>query len=66
MHTLPEIKKAARKAAGYRERYAMDHGTLTIKHSNRDILFVYTYSNELEYQDANGATYSVNRGAWVN
>lgn len=54
-------------AAGWRERYAMQHGKreyITMANGERVIKF--TYSRRAEYQDANGAVYSINRGAWIN
>lgn len=57
----------ARAAAGWRERYAMQHG-----HANRytdargHICIRFTYSTLDEYQDANGATWDATTGEWVN
>ena len=57
---------AARKAAGWRENYAMDHGgsEYIIVNGHRCIKF--TYSQKKEYQDANGATFDTVRGVWIN
>ena len=61
-----EDMKKAYAAAGYREKYAMEHG-------NKSIVFIpiygkcyrFTYSRLDSYQDANGAMYSITRGAWI-
>lgn len=52
--------------AGYRERYAMEHGTRSIIYINGEKCFKFNYSKHNDYQDANGATYNVARRAWVN
>ena len=56
----------ATQAAGYREKYAMQHGTAKKKIINGHELYIYSYSPELDYQDANGATWDNTRGAWIN
>lgn len=60
-----EMKKAA-QAAGFRERYAMEHGNRTIIYINGDKCIKFTYSSRTEYQDANGAIYNTARGVWIN
>ena len=50
---------------GFRERYAMQNGTREIEYINGEKCYIYRYSKEEEYQDANGATYNTVRGAWV-
>ena len=61
-----EIMQNAYKAGGYRERYAMDHHTtMQVKKENGHKLLVFYYSPADPYQDANGATYDVRKGAWV-
>lgn len=60
-----EMKKAA-QAAGFRERYAMEHGNRTIIYINGDKCIKFTYSSRAEYQDANGAIYNTARGVWIN
>ena len=54
------------KTSGYRERYAIDHGTRTLEHDGDHKLWVFRYSADDPYQDANGATYDVTEGRWVN
>lgn len=64
--TSPVMRKAY-ESAGYREKYAMERGNKTTRFDNRGHkLWVFTYSKYTEYQDANGATYDVTEGRWVN
>ena len=58
--------KEAYDAGGYRERYAMDHGTKEIKMVNGHRLWIFNYSLDDPYQDANGATYDCKKGAWIS
>ena len=53
-------------AAGFRERYAMEHGNKSIIFVNGHKCIKYTYSKYKEYQDANGATFDTVRGVWIN
>lgn len=57
--------KAARDAAGWRERYAMENGNKNIVYINGHKCFKYTYSKYIKYQDANGATFDTVRGVWI-
>lgn len=52
--------------AGYRERYAIKNGKKNIKYINNHKCYVYTYSDDEEYQDANGATYDTVTKNWIN
>ena len=52
--------------AGYRERYAIKNGKKNIKYINGHKCYVYTYSDDEEYQDANGATYDTVTKNWIN
>ena len=52
--------------AGYRERYAIKNGKKNIKYINGHKCYVYTYSTDEEYQDANGATYDTVTKNWIN
>lgn len=61
-----EEKKVAFAKAGYRERYAMEHGVGKIVDVNGHKCICFTYSEDDEYQDANGATYDTVRKEWVN
>lgn len=58
----------AYEAGGYRERYAMEHGKGELKRnpSNLNTLWVFTYSADDPYQDANGATWDFVERRWVN
>lgn len=63
---LRKIRKEAYNTAGYRERYAMDHGTEYRETYGSEDYLVYRYGPDDSYQDANGATYSINRRTWVD
>ena len=60
-----EMKKAY-ESAGFRERYAMEHGNRTMVYINGHKCIKFTYSKHTEYQDANGATFDTVRGAWID
>lgn len=60
-----DMKKAA-AVAGYRERYAMEHGSKTIIYINNHKCYKFTYSKYLQYQDANGTIYDTVSGMWIN
>lgn len=61
-----ETMRKAYRTAGYRERYAMEHGSKTIIHVRGHKCFKFTYSGNLEYQDGNGATYDTVAGNWID
>lgn len=52
--------------AGYRERYAIKNGDKNIKRINGHRCYVYTYSADEEYQDANGTTYDTVTKQWIS
>ena len=54
------------KTAGYRERYAIKHGKRELKYDGDHKLWVFIYSTDDPYQDANGASYDVTTGNWIN
>lgn len=56
----------ARKAAGARERYALEHGNRTPIMVRGHICWRFTYSIYDPYQDANGALYDTVIHQWVN
>lgn len=58
--------RAAYTAAGWRERYAMEHGNKTIIFVNGHKCYKYTYSKWDKYQDANGAIYDTVRKEWIS
>lgn len=65
----PKIDVEMRKmcdSAGYRERYAIMNGKRETKILNGHKCYVFTYSTNDEYQDANGATYDVVTKSWIN
>lgn len=61
-----ETMKKAFESAGARERYAMENGNKSAKIINGRLCYVFTYSKYDPFQDANGATFDVERGAWIN
>ena len=61
----PETVKAY-MLAGYRERYAMEHGNKQTIYISGHKCFKYTYSKYDKYQDANGATYDTVRKCWID
>ena len=60
-----EMKKAY-ESAGFRERYAMENGNRATVYINGHKCIKFTYSEFIEYQDANGATYDTVRGSWID
>ena len=60
-----EMKKAY-ESAGFRELYAMEHGNRTTVFINGHKCIKFTYSESIEYQDANGATFDTVHGAWID
>nr|WP_142411340.1 hypothetical protein [Clostridium sp. Marseille-P7770] len=52
-------------SAGFRERYAVLHGKRKTKNINGHRCYVFTYSEDDEYQDANGATYDTVTRNWI-
>lgn len=56
----------ARKKAGFRENYAMQHGKEHKTITGGEVCYKFTYSSADAYQDANGATYNATRGTWTN
>lgn len=60
-----EEMRAAYSAAGFRERFAMEHGNRATVYINGHKCFKFTYSTAKEYQDANGAIFDTVRGCWI-
>ena len=60
-HQQQYIIGEARKSAGWRELYAIEHGTP----SQAGNVITWTYSEADDYQDANGAAYDISRRRWV-
>ena len=54
----------AYNAAGFRERYAMENGTKSIVYLNGHKCYKFTYSKDVDYQDANGALYDTVEKRW--
>ena len=61
-----QVEKTAYEKGGYRERYAMDNGEKIIFKMNGHVCYKYTYDTDIWYQDANGATFDVDRQVWIN
>jgi hypothetical protein len=61
-----EEMKTAYSVAGWRERYAMEHGNRATVYICGRKCYKFTYSTKDAYQDANGATFDTVRGAWIN
>lgn len=59
-------RETAKEKAGYRERYAMDHGNESKAIINGNVCYRFTYSRLKEYQDANSATYDTIRKTWID
>lgn len=61
-----DIMARAYATANFRERYALEHyDTKETKKVNGRKLWIFRYSPSNPYQDANGATYDIKKGAWV-
>lgn len=59
-------ESSAYETAGFRERYAMEHGKLHVwKDQRGHILWRFTYSPNDSYQDANGSTFDVTERRWI-
>ena len=58
---LQQYIREACKSAGWRELYAIEHGNP----SQEGNLITWNYDKEDDYQDANGATYDIERRRWV-
>ena len=52
--------------ASFREKYAMKNGNKKTKTINGHKCYVFTYSSDDEYQDANGATYDTVSRKWID
>lgn len=61
-----EAMRKAYETAGARERYAMEHGNKAVIYVNEQKCFKFTYSADLDYQDANGATYNTVTEKWID
>lgn len=58
-------KQTAYNNAGFRERYAMEHGNATTIYIHGDKCIKYTYSANDPYQDANGTIYNTVKKIWI-
>ena len=65
-YNLKTVFEAAYESAGFREKFAMEHGSRRIYYSGGKKFIKFLYSKETEYQDANGATFCISTGKWVN
>lgn len=62
-----KVTNEARKAAGIREKYAIEHAESIEKKTiaGREC-YIFHYSEKDPYQDANGATYDRTHKTWIN
>lgn len=65
MKTIENNVKKAFSAAGWRERYAMEHGAPRVVVIGGHKCIKWIYSTVDPYQDANGATFDTVRGCWI-
>ena len=61
------ISREEKKSAGNRETYAIKNYNFseTKRLENGELVTVYKYSPDDEYQDANGAMYDITRKTWI-
>lgn len=59
-------KDKARAAAGFRERFAMENGKQSQRYINGHLCYIFTYSSDIDYQDANGATFDTVLSRWID
>lgn len=64
-HKSPTLEHAY-SVGGAREKFAMDNGRLTIFFLRGEKCYRFTYSKDLDYQDANGATYNTVTKTWID
>ena len=53
-------------SANFRERYAVRHGKRETIYISGHKCYIFTYSDDDEYQDANGALYDTVTRSWRN
>ena len=56
----------ARRTAGARELYAIEHGNRSTVYINGHKCIKFTYSKYDEYQDANGAIFDTVAKTWID
>lgn len=61
----PKEEDEMLQKAGYREKYAMYNGQSEVITVKNHRCYKFTYSEDGEYQDANGATYDTVRKTWI-
>lgn len=61
---MSETSKAYEKG-GWRERYAIDHGTPTEMEYGGHKVIRWNYDKNDPYQDANGAMWSITEQRWI-
>lgn len=62
----PKEEDEMQQSAGYREKYAMYNGQSEVITINNHRCYKFTYSENHEYQDANGATFDTVTKTWIN
>lgn len=68
IHGNPKPDKEMREmcdSAGWRERFAILYGEKEVKNIRDHKCYVFSYSSDVEYQDANGATYDTVTKKWI-
>lgn len=64
--TSKQLLQKARRLAGWRERYAMEHCKKPLfVATGSTTLLIFNYSEDLPFQAGNGATFDVLRLVWV-
>lgn len=66
MSMIKRFYEEMEESAGYRELFAMEHGTASKIYINNELCYKFTYPNDWEYQDGNGATYNTKTKKWIN
>lgn len=61
-----EDMKNAWETGGYREKFAVKRGNRSIIYVNNQKCLKFTYSKNLDYQDANGATFNTVTKQWID
>lgn len=63
---MNNIMAIAREKAGYREKFAIKNGNKAVCYIRGHKCYKFTYSEKIEYQDANGATFDTVIKKWID
>lgn len=66
---MQQLLNKMRRSAGYRERTVVEmfrDGMATMKMIQGGTAVQFNYSSDIEYQDANGATFDLISERWIN